>query len=88
MSPSRMPAPSPLDVRLAALREEVRRIECSGAAGEERPCLAFGIPEVDARLAGGGLAHGLHEASPAAPSLHDECAATLASTAIEFGAAP
>ena len=66
------------DARLAALREEVRAIERSGiAAAAAPPCLAFGIPEVDERLAGGGLACGLHEAAPAAPSPNDEAAATL-----------
>jgi protein ImuA len=65
------------DARLAALREEVRAIERSGAAGAGRACLAFGIGEVDERLAGGGLAFGLHEAAPATPSPHDEAAATL-----------
>jgi protein ImuA len=79
-----MPALS-LDARLAALREEVRRIERSGGAGEARPCLAFGIEEVDERLAGGGLAHGLHEAAPAGPGLHDECAATLFLAALAAG---
>ena len=33
--------------------------------------------EVDERLAGGGLAWGLHEAAPATPSANDEAAATL-----------
>ena len=67
-----------MDARLAALREEVRALERSGfAATAAGPCLAFGIAEVDARLAGGGLAHGLHEAAPAAPSPNDEAAATL-----------
>lgn len=72
-----MPAPSAMDARLAALREEVRKVERSGSAGEERPCLAFGIPEVDERLARGGLAWGLHEAAPATPAPNDEAAATL-----------
>jgi len=64
--------------RLAALREEVRALERSGlAAAAARSCLAFGIEEVDGRLAGGGLASGLHEAAPAAPSPSDEAAATL-----------
>jgi protein ImuA len=66
-----------MDARLAALREEVRRVERSGSAGEERPCLAFGMIEVDERLAGGGLAWGLHEAAPATPAPNDEAAATL-----------
>jgi protein ImuA len=72
MHPSSVP-----DARLAALREEVRRVENSGSAGDARPCLAFGIAEVDERLAGGGLAWGLHEAAPATPAPNDEAAATL-----------
>jgi protein ImuA len=68
---------SAMDARLAALRAEVRRVERSGFAGDGRPCLAFGIPEVDQRLAGGGMAWGLHEAAPATPSANDEAAATL-----------
>jgi len=71
-----MPVPSVTDARLAALREEVRRIECAASAGE-RPCLPLGIPEVDERLAGGGLALGLQEVAPATPAPHDEAAATL-----------
>jgi protein ImuA len=66
-----------MDARLAALRDEVRRVERSGSAGDGRPCLPFGIHEVDERLAGGGLAWGLHEAAPATPSPNDEAAATL-----------
>ncbi|HEV2816284.1 MAG TPA: protein ImuA [Allosphingosinicella sp.] len=66
------------DARLAALRAEVRAIEHSGPAGAGAgPCLAFGIAEMDERLAGGGLACGLHEAAPASPAASDEAAATL-----------
>ena len=67
------------EARLAALRDEVRRVERSGfaAGAAAQPCLAFGIGEVDGRLAGGGLERGLHEAAPAAPSANDEAAATL-----------
>lgn len=72
-----MHASSPMDARLTALREQVRRIEHGGAAGEGRPCLPFGIKAVDERLAGGGLAWGLHEAAPATPGPNDEAAATL-----------
>src|ERR1700709_2730729 len=77
MSPSRMHAPSAMDARLASLREEVRRVEHAGSAGTGRPCLPFGIPEVNERLAGGGLPWGLHEAAPATPLPNDEAAATL-----------
>ena len=63
--------------RLAALRAEVQAIESSGPVSE-RPCLPFGVPAMDARLAGGGLAaHALHEISGAAPHLCDDAAATL-----------
>ena len=72
-----MNASSARDARLAALRAEISAIECAGFSGGARPCLKFCIPEVDARLAGGGLAAGLHEAAPAAPSPNDEAAATL-----------
>jgi protein ImuA len=84
-----MPAPSIMDARLAALREEVRRVERSSFAGDGRPCLPFGIPEVDERLAGGGLAWGLHEAAPATLSPNDEAAATLflAALAVRFAMA-
>src|SRR3954463_10063690 len=77
-----MHAPSVMDARLAALREEVRRVERSGFAGGGRPCLAFGIREVDERLAGGGLAWGLHEAAPATCAPSDEAAATLSLPAL------
>ena len=70
-------APPIADARLAALREEVRKVERAGSAGAERPCLPLGISEVDERLAGGGLAWGLHEAAPASLAPQDEAAATL-----------
>jgi protein ImuA len=63
--------------RLAALKAEVRALE-SAAAAARRPCLPFGIPSIDSRLAGGGLAAAaLHEAAPDRPGLADEAAATL-----------
>src|SRR3954469_5362816 len=52
MSPSRMQASSAMDARLAALREEGRRVERSGSAGGERPRLPFGLRQVDERLGG------------------------------------
>jgi protein ImuA len=81
-----MNASSARDARLAALRAEIAAIERSGFAGAERPCLAFGIDEVDRRLAGGGLAAGLHEAAAATPAPGDEAAATsfLAGLAARF----
>jgi protein ImuA len=65
------------EARLAALREEVRKVERAGPAGAERPCLPLGMKEVDERLAGGGLPWGLHEAAPATLAPQDEAAATL-----------
>jgi len=63
--------------RLAALRAEVRAIECAGAAGEGL-CLPFGIAAIDRRLVGGGLPMAaLHEMAGAAPGLSDDAAATL-----------
>jgi len=63
--------------RLAALRAEVRAIECSGSARFEA-FLPFGIEAIDRRLAGGGLAAAaLHEVAGAAPGLGDDAAATL-----------
>lgn len=63
--------------RLAALRAEVRAIECAGSA-RSQAFLPFGIEEMDRRLAGGGLAAAaLHEVAGAAPGLGDDAAATL-----------
>lgn len=72
-----MPASSPAEARLAALREQVRAIESAGfAAGGI--VLPFGLAQVDDRLAGGGLARAaLHEAAPATAEMGDEAAATL-----------
>ena len=84
-----MPLTSSPDVRLAALREEVRAIESAGRAAG-RSVLPFGLEAVDARLAGGGLAMAaLHEAAPASADLGDEAAATLffASAAARLAAA-
>ena len=72
-----MHASSARDARLAALRDEISAIERSGFAGPARPCLPFGIEEVDGRLAAGGLAPGLHEAAAASPQPGDDAAATL-----------
>lgn len=69
---------SPLEMaRLAALREEVRKIENAGRTAD-RSCLPFGLDEIDRRLAGGGLAKAaLHEAAAATPALGDDAASTL-----------
>jgi protein ImuA len=72
-----MHASSARDARLAALREEIGAIERSGLAGPAGPCLAFGIEEVDGRLAAGGLLPALHEAAAASPAPGDDAAATL-----------
>lgn len=73
-----MPTPSlSRSERLAALRAEVRAIECAGR-GAKRACLPFGVAALDDRLAGGGLAIGaLHEIAGDAPALSDDAAATL-----------
>ncbi|GGB40070.1 hypothetical protein GCM10011380_31900 [Sphingomonas metalli] len=56
----------------------------AGAAG----VLPFGIAAVDDRLAAGGLAlDGLHEVSPATPTLSDDAAATLFAVGIAARAA-
>jgi len=72
-----MHASSARDARLAALRDEIGAIEKSGFAGPARPCLPFGIDEVDSRLAAGGLLPALHEAAAASPAPGDDAAATL-----------
>jgi protein ImuA len=72
-----MHASSVRDARLVALREEIGAIERSGFAGPARPCLGFGIAEVDGRLAAGGLLPALHEAAAASPAPGDDAAATL-----------
>jgi protein ImuA len=63
----------PSSVPLAALRAEL-----DAALRPRGPVLEFGVPALDARLAGGGLARGgLHEVAAASPSLADDAAATL-----------
>ena len=72
-----MPACPARAERLAALRAEVRALECAGAAAG-RECLPFGVEALDMRLAGGGLAvAALHEAAGDRRSPGDEAAATL-----------
>ena len=63
--------------RLDALRAEIRAIERGGAVAAARPALPFGLAEVDARLAGGGLLPALHEAAAASPAPGDDAAVTL-----------
>jgi protein ImuA len=69
--------------RLAALRAEMRAIECVGLARGGAGVLPFGVEALDGRLAGGGLALGaLHEIVGARPDLSDEAAAALFVAAI------
>lgn len=63
--------------RLDALRAEIRAIERAGFAAGARPCVPFGIAEVDERLAGGGLGFALHETAAETASPNDDAAATL-----------
>jgi protein ImuA len=72
-----MSAPSHRNPRLEALRAEIRAIERSDRGGAKRAVLPFGIGEVDARLAGGGLMPALHEAAAASLAPGDDAAATL-----------
>lgn len=59
--------------RLAALRSQL-----ASAHEPKGPVLPFGVPEIDGRLANGGLdAAGLHEVAAACSSLNDDAAATL-----------
>ena len=63
--------------RLAALRAEVKKIEGAAVAGEAG-FMPLGIAQVDACIAGGGLAvRALHEVSAASPDVADDAAATL-----------
>jgi len=58
---------------IARLREELRVVESA-----DGPVLPFGVPAIDTKLVGHGLARwALHEVTPANPSLADEAAATL-----------
>lgn len=68
--------------RLTALRSEIRRIEGVAPAGSE--CfLPFDLPDVDDRLAGGGLAlRALHEVTAAGPDMASDAAATLFQAAL------
>jgi len=65
----------------AATSELIERLRASVStadAGSAAPCLPFGIDEIDARLAGGGLSTGaLHEVTSATPELAEDAAATL-----------
>lgn len=65
---------------LTQLREQVAALARPARGGG---VLAFGVSEIDARLADGGLALGaLHEVAAAAPALAEDAAATLFITGI------
>jgi protein ImuA len=70
------PAMTTDPAQMAALREKIRRIETA-----DRVCrgvLPFGVPEIDKRLPGGGLALGaLHEVAGGAHAALDGAAAAL-----------
>lgn len=58
------------------LREQIARVE--GSSGRQRAVLPFGIPSVDSRLPGGGLAlGGLHEIAGGGDGTVDGAAASL-----------
>lgn len=72
-----MSSASPNAERLDALRAEIRRIEGFAPTGGDG-VMPFGIDEVDARIAGGGLTmRALHEVAAAGPDVADDAAATL-----------
>jgi len=79
--PSRLPAE-----QLAALRAQIAQVQAVRG-----PALPFGVAEIDARLASGGLdGAALHEIAGASPSWSDDAAATLfaAGLAARFAAGP
>jgi protein ImuA len=66
--PSRLPAE-----QLAALRAQIAQVQAVRG-----PALPFGVPDIDTRLAGGGLdSAALHEIAGASASWSDDAAATL-----------
>jgi protein ImuA len=70
-----------------ALRETVRRLERHTPAAADHPLVPIGLPEIDAVLAGGGLAAGaLHEILPGdpegRPAAHDGAALGFAALAL------
>jgi protein ImuA len=76
MSPS--PVANARIARLDALRMMVRGIERSGPEGAPPPVLPFGVAEIDARLADGGIAGAaLHEAAGVDGGPAADAAATL-----------
>jgi protein ImuA len=64
------------DRTVSELRERISKIE--GSAARLLSCLPFGVPEIDDRLPGGGLAHGaLHEVAGGGAGTVDGAAAAL-----------
>lgn len=62
----------------SAVIDELRERVAAASSRPTAGALPFGIGELDARLAGGGLAtHALHEVASAAPALAEDAAATL-----------
>lgn len=86
MIPLPIPPGAPRADQLAAIRGQLASVR------ENRgPALAFGVPELDGRLADGGLdGAGLHELAAASATLNDDAAATLfaAGIAARFAAKP
>lgn len=81
-------APSARIDCLAAVRAAVRAIECAGAR-QQAGQLPFGLPAIDCRLEGGGLAlAALHECAGARSGLADEAAASLFLAGIAARARP
>lgn len=77
-----MSAPDPI----AGLRSKVAAL---AAPVRTSGVLEFGIPEIDARLAAGGIALGaLHEVAASAPTLAEDAAATLFLAGIAARATP
>ncbi|HEY9214406.1 MAG TPA: damage-inducible protein, partial [Ancylobacter sp.] len=68
--------PNPVVSAIAELRERIQRLE--GGSGLARKVLPFGLPEIDRRLPGGGLALGcLHEVAGGGNGAVDGAAAAL-----------
>ncbi|USI75014.1 ImuA family protein [Sphingomonas morindae] len=80
---------SPASARLEALKAEIRALAPVGRG--EGASLGFDLPEIDSRLAGGGLARAaLHEVAGETVAIGDDAAATLfvAGLAARAAAAP
>ena len=76
-----MPRPVLDNILVSELRDRIQRIE--GTSGRGRKVLPFGVPEIDRRLPGGGLALGsLHEVAGGGNGAIDGAAAALFSAGI------